>query len=195
MALQLVQIAMNAREKPAGGIECVIVGSRVPECLRCERVLRHGPPSGRLVTAQHQDRAQRALSPAAGTFSVGHPRSKSRAAGTFYPSSGQSATPGGGVMTFVQIIEMTTTKASEIEELMDGWMAATEGRRSARRSLLTKDRDRPDTYVQVVEFPSYEEAMANSALPETTAFAEKLSALCSSGPTFRNLDLVRVDEL
>jgi hypothetical protein len=92
-------------------------------------------------------------------------------------------------MTFVQIIEMTTTKASEIEELTNGWIAATEGRRSARRSLLTKDRERPDTYVQVVEFPSYEEAMANSALPETTAFAEKLSALCSSGPTFRNLDL------
>ena len=85
-------------------------------------------------------------------------------------------------MTFVQIIEMTTTKAPEIEELIDGWMAATEGRRSASRSLLTKDRERPDTYVQVVEFPSYEEAMANSALPETTAFAEKLSALCCQGP-------------
>jgi hypothetical protein len=28
-----------------------------------------------------------------------------------------------------------------------------------------------------------------------TAFAEEPSALCSSGPTFRNLDLVRVDEL
>jgi hypothetical protein len=37
--------------------------------------------------------------------------------------------------------------------------------------------------------------MANSALPETTAIAEKLSALCVSGPTFRNLDIVRVDEL
>ena len=49
--------------------------------------------------------------------------------------------------------------------------------------------------MQVVEFPSYEEAMANSALPETAAFAEKLSALCSAGPTFRNLDLVRVDQL
>ena len=46
-------------------------------------------------------------------------------------------------MTFVQIIEMTTTKAPEIEELMDRWMAATEGRRSASRSLLTKDRERP----------------------------------------------------
>ena len=98
-------------------------------------------------------------------------------------------------MTFVQIIEMTTIKAPEVEELMDGWTAATEGRRSTSRSLLTKDRERPDTYVQVVEFPSYEEAMANSALPETAAFAEKLSALCSSGPAFRNLDLVRVDEL
>jgi len=83
---------------------------------------------------------------------------------------------------------MTTTKAPEVEELMNGWMAATEGRRSARRSLLAKDRERPDTYVQVVEFPSYQEAMANSTLPETTAFAEKLSALCSSGPTFRNVD-------
>ena len=47
--------------------------------------------------------------------------------------------------------------------------------------------------MQVVEFPSYEEAMANSALPETAAFAEKLAALCASGPTFRNLDIVRTD--
>jgi len=34
-------------------------------------------------------------------------------------------------MTFVQIIEMTTTKAPEIEELMDGWMAATEAHAAA----------------------------------------------------------------
>ena len=98
-------------------------------------------------------------------------------------------------MTFIQIIEMTTTKAPEIEELMNGWMAAPEGRRSTSRSLLTKDRERPDTYVQVVEFPSYQEAIANSGLPETTALAEKLPTLCVSGPTFPNLDLVRADEL
>ena len=98
-------------------------------------------------------------------------------------------------MAFVQVIEMTTTRVTEIEELMGQWLAATEGRRSAHRSLLTKDRERPDTYVQVVEFPSYEEAMANSALPETAAFAQKLSALCVSGPTFRNLDVVRADVL
>jgi len=99
------------------------------------------------------------------------------------------------MMAFVQVIEMVTTKVAEIEELMSEWVAATEGRRSAHRSLLAQDRERPDTYVQVVEFPSYEEAMANSALPETATLAAKLSALCASGPTFRNLDVVRIDEL
>jgi len=98
-------------------------------------------------------------------------------------------------MAFVQIIEVTTTKLREVEELMNEWVAATEGRRTARRSLLAKDRALPDTYVQVVEFPSYETAMANSALPETAALAAKLSALCVSGPSFRNLDEVRIDEL
>src|SRR6266851_7139440 len=49
----------------------------------------------------------------------------------------------GGMMAFVQVIEMTTTKVAEIEELMSEWVAATEGRRSARRSLLAHDRERP----------------------------------------------------
>lgn len=98
-------------------------------------------------------------------------------------------------MAFVQIIEYTTTKIPEIEALLSEWVAATQGRRSASRSLMTRDRDRPDTYVTVVEFPSYGEAMANSALPETAAFAGKLSALCVSGPTFRNLDVIRAEEL
>jgi hypothetical protein len=57
-------------------------------------------------------------------------------------------------MAFVQIIEMTSTKVPEIEGLMNEWMAATAGRRSASRSLLTKDRERADTFLQVVEFPS-----------------------------------------
>ena len=60
--------------------------------------------------------------------------------------------------------------------------------------MLTQDRDRPDTYVQVVEFPSYEAAMANSDLPETAAFAEQLAKLCDAPPSFRNLDVVREAE-
>jgi hypothetical protein len=48
--------------------------------------------------------------------------------------------------------------------------------------------------VQIVEFPSYEEAMANSDLPETTELAAKLASFCDGPPTFRNLDVIR-DEI
>lgn len=51
------------------------------------------------------------------------------------------------------------------------------GKRSASQSVLTRDRDRPNAYVQVVGFPSYEEAMANSDPPETGEFAQRLTAL------------------
>jgi hypothetical protein len=98
-------------------------------------------------------------------------------------------------VTFVQIIEITTSRLGEAEALMEEWASKTEGRRSASRSLLTQDRDRPGTYVQIVEFPSYEEAMANSDLPETGEFAERLAVLCDGPPSFRNLDLLREDML
>jgi hypothetical protein len=98
-------------------------------------------------------------------------------------------------MTFIQIIEITTSRLGEAEALMEEWTSKTEGRRSASRSLLTQDRDQPGTYVQIVEFPSYEEAMANSDLPETGEFAERLAVLCDGPPSFRNLDLLREDML
>ena len=98
-------------------------------------------------------------------------------------------------MPFIQIIEVTTKRLDEIETLMDEWVTKTEGKRRTHRSTLTADRDRPDTYVQIVEFPSYEEAMANSNLPETGEFAERLVKLCEAPPNFRNLDVKRVDDL
>jgi quinol monooxygenase YgiN len=98
-------------------------------------------------------------------------------------------------MAFVQIIEMTTSKIGDVEALMDEWTAKTAGRRKAHRAVLTEDRDRPGTYVQIVEFASYEEAMANSGLPETSDYAARIGALCDGPLAFRNLTAVRVDEL
>ncbi len=97
-------------------------------------------------------------------------------------------------MRFIQIFEFTTTRVDEIKALMDNWVAQSEGRRKTERSVLAADRDRPQTYVQIVEFPSYEEAMQNSALPETAEFAQKLAELCEEPPRFRNLELVRTEE-
>lgn len=98
-------------------------------------------------------------------------------------------------MAFVQIIEFTTTRPAEVEALVSEWRTKTAGRRTAQRGTFTQDRERPNTYVQIVEFPSYEDAMANSDLPETASFAERLGHLCDGPMLFRNLDVRSVEEM
>ena len=98
-------------------------------------------------------------------------------------------------MPFIQIIEMTTTRPDEVEALVKEWRAQTEGRRTAQRGTFTRDRDRANVYVQIVEFPSYEDAMSNSNLPETAAFAKRLSELCDGTMEFRNLDVLSTEEM
>ncbi len=94
-------------------------------------------------------------------------------------------------MTFIQIIELTTSRADEMDALFQEWLERTEGKRTATRVVLTRDRDHPNTYVEVVEFPSYEQAMANSDLPETAEVAARMVELCDGPPTFRNLDIIQ----
>jgi quinol monooxygenase YgiN len=98
-------------------------------------------------------------------------------------------------MAFIQVIEFSTNRLDEVESLMDEWIDRTEGQRSAHRSVLTVDRDQSGTYVQIVEFPSYQAAMENSNLPITSEFAERLSKLCQGPAKFRNLDVRRTDDL
>jgi len=98
-------------------------------------------------------------------------------------------------MPFIQIIEFTTSRPDEVEALVDDWRAQTQGRRTAQRGTFTQDRDRPNVFVQIVEFPSYEEGMSNSDLPETAEFAKRLTQLCDAPMQFRNLDVRRVEEM
>lgn len=94
---------------------------------------------------------------------------------------------------FVQIIEFPTSRVDEVMAVLDEWLARTEGKRTATLGLMCTDRDRPGTLVQVVRFPSYEAAMENSNLPETTELSGRLTELCDGEVVFRNLDLVRAD--
>jgi len=96
-------------------------------------------------------------------------------------------------MTFVQIIDFETTSMSEMNALMDEWLASTEGKRTTMADMLMHDRENPQHYVEMVEFPSYEDAMRNNDLPETQQFAEQMRKLCTSGPSFLNLDVERRD--
>ena len=93
-------------------------------------------------------------------------------------------------MPFFQIIEFQTDDIDAFRAEVDRWEVESRDFRTATRATLTADRDHPGTYLQVVEFPSYDDAMRNSNDPRTAAFAERLMALAKGPPTFRNLDVL-----
>ncbi len=98
-------------------------------------------------------------------------------------------------MPFLQIMEFQTDKIDEFNATVDNWLKTSADWRTSTRATLSQDRDHPGTYVNVVEFPSYEAAMENSNRPETGEFAASLAKLCNGQPTFRNLDVVRQEEM
>jgi hypothetical protein len=96
-------------------------------------------------------------------------------------------------MKFIQVIEYRTSRYDEANKLVDAWLAQTEGKRTVGQGFTGRDREDPNRYLDVIVFPSYEEAMRNNDLPETQALAAKLASLCDGEVTFHNLDVVRED--
>ena len=93
-------------------------------------------------------------------------------------------------MSFIQIIDINTTKFEEIDALDRAWERDTAGRSTVRRNIVTRDHNDPNHYVIVVFFDSFESAMANSDLPETSALSGALAALVDGPPSFLDLDVV-----
>ena len=93
-------------------------------------------------------------------------------------------------MSFIQVMQFQTSKIDEIRAAADEWDKATEGKRTVERSVMCEDRDNPGHYTIIVFFDSYEDAMQNSALPETDALSKKTVALGDGPPTFLNLDVI-----
>jgi quinol monooxygenase YgiN len=93
-------------------------------------------------------------------------------------------------MTFVQIIEGRTDKMDELQKLDEEWFAATEGKRTLTRSVVGRDRNDPEHFVVLAFFDSYESAMKNSNLPETSDFAERQTKLMKEPPTFIDLEII-----
>lgn len=91
-------------------------------------------------------------------------------------------------MSFIQIIDYETDNAAEIDNRMRAGLeeATTMG---FVRLEHTQDHDNPRHFMTIVEFDSFEEAMANSDRPETDQLARDLAALCTVGPSYANLDV------
>ena len=98
-------------------------------------------------------------------------------------------------MKFVQIIEFTTAGIDEFNASLDEWMAKSDGHRIPHRAVLSRDRDTQNRYLLTVEFTSHELGMENSGRPETGEFAAFLTRISDSTLTFRNLDVLREENL
>lgn len=94
-------------------------------------------------------------------------------------------------MEFVQIIEFNSSRIDEVEALAEKFRAGDNSATSAPAAMMCADRDNPNRYMVIVEFPDYDTAMANSNRPEVGEFAKAMGELCDGPPKFHNLDLAR----
>jgi len=93
-------------------------------------------------------------------------------------------------MEFIQIIECRTARFDDLTALEDEWRTATEGKRTLRRSIVTRDREDPNRYLILAFFDSFDSAMENSNLPETNEFGRRQAALLDAPMVFTDLDVV-----
>jgi hypothetical protein len=88
---------------------------------------------------------------------------------------------------FIQVMQGKTSREKELRELAEQWQE--EGANGAAGYLggtygVTDD----GNFLGVIRFASRDEAMANSARPETNAFAERMAALMDGPVEFHDCD-------
>lgn len=97
-------------------------------------------------------------------------------------------------MGFIQLISYRTHEPGKVGRLLDEWITNSAGQRTAIRTRVGQDRNDPTRYVEILEFPSYEEAMRNSQLEVTTATDAEFRPLVAD-LIFTDLDIVRDEQL
>lgn len=90
---------------------------------------------------------------------------------------------------FVQIMEFRTSRIDEVEALSRRMQEERGDAFLANKATITEDRERPGTYLVIIEFDSYEVAMKNSNDPETDKATKELATLLDGPPKFYNLDV------
>ena len=90
---------------------------------------------------------------------------------------------------FIPFVEFEATDIDAVATALERFRDEHPGALTASTSTITEDRDRPGTYISIVEFPSYERAMEQQSNPATSEFSANLAKVMSGAPRFRNLDV------
>jgi hypothetical protein len=93
------------------------------------------------------------------------------------------------VARFTQLIEFEASDIEAVQAGLERFRDEHPGVLTSTASTTTEDRDRPGTYIAIVEFPSYEKAMEQPNNPVLSEWASRLAQLMSGPPRFRNLDV------
>ena len=94
-------------------------------------------------------------------------------------------------MEFIQVIAFDSDRtAVELVAMEEGWRARTLGRRTNVIEWFLTDRTDPRRKLAINGFASHEEAMVNSALPETYALAKQIAAVVDGDFEYFDGDLV-----
>jgi len=92
---------------------------------------------------------------------------------------------------FVQLVDLQTARYEDGEAILKKYRdESAPDEIKVRWSMTAQDHEHPDSYLAIVGFDSYEDAMANSQNPRTHAMSAELEQLVSRSTTFRNLDVI-----
>ncbi len=90
---------------------------------------------------------------------------------------------------FIQLVEYETDDIEAIEKALVRFRDEHPGVMTFTTSRVAEDRDQPGTYISIVEFPSYEEAMKQSNHPALSEFVESIGPELMANRRFRNLEV------
>lgn len=96
-------------------------------------------------------------------------------------------------MAFIQIIEYQTDQPDAVQALADQMRSDSVASGTAPKFttlVRAKDRDKGNSYVTIVEFPTYADAQASNDDPQVQAFAAAMRELAAAPPRFLNLDVI-----
>ena len=94
--------------------------------------------------------------------------------------------------SFLQLIEFHARDLDGFGRIVEDWRERMGREATARWGVVAADRDRADTYVEIVAFPDHASAMRNSEHPVTSDFAKRMQEVTEGEASFRNLNVERV---
>lgn len=90
---------------------------------------------------------------------------------------------------FIQLIEYETNDIEAVQNAIVKFRDEHPDVMTFTTSRVAEDRDKPGTYISIVEFASYEEAMKQSNHPALSKFVESIGPDLMANRRFRNLDI------